>query len=433
MKRLFAIIALAAVAAGCVTEDGDARNAIVALEAGQDDVAVKWAEDLATDSYYSKTLGLVEAGRVNMLAGRYSQAENWFRKAVDTAVDRKESAPKIKLGDWGNEALAGTITDDRTREYYLQPYEINLALQYGIITQLLNGHRDDAMADARLAVYIQNSLAEEYGEDVATQGTGGDSTARDIYAEQSQALDDLVAATSNSWENPVLWWLTGVMFDQNGEAELAMASYRKAAALCPGNPYAMGRAPDPGKSRLVVIYDQDFVSRRQSLKIPLPIYTAMSIDIPKYGDKPYVPDEVSVSGSDGEKPMSQTLNIQSLAARDLKEKLPGVITRNVTRAATAAAAQAAVNSSGNEYAQIAVLAVNATAMVLRRADTRSWITLPMGEQIWSDSEMQPGEYQIGITVGGATHHERVSLRPGKTTLIYVSRIKSRFKGGSCEL
>ena len=110
MKKFLGILALAWVACGCVTEDSDARNAIFALEGGQDAMAIEWSEKLATDSHYSKTLGMVEAGRVNMLAGRYAQAENWFRQAVDTAVDRKEAQPKIKLGDVANTALAATIT-----------------------------------------------------------------------------------------------------------------------------------------------------------------------------------------------------------------------------------------------------------------------------------------------------------------------------------
>ncbi len=433
MRKFLPVVAAILMAAGCVTEDSDAKSAILALEMGNDELAIKWSEDLATDSHYSTTLGMVEAGRVNMLSGRWPQAEHWFRQAVDTAVDRKEAQPKLKLGDLANTALSGTVTDDRTREYYLHPYEINLALQYGIIAQLVNGKKDDALADARLAIYIQNALADEYGADVAKSAGPEDSGAKSIYLEQSGNLDALVAATSSSWENPVLWWLTGIMLDQNGETELALSSYRKAQALSPGNPYVAQRAPAAGKARLVVIYDQDFVSRRQSLKVPVPIYTAMSIDIPKYDDEPYLPDQVSVAGSKGESPMVPALNIQSLAARDLKEQLPGIITRNITRAATAAAAQAAVNASGNSYAKLAVIGVNAVAMAVRRADTRSWVTLPMGEQIWSDNEMAPGDYEVGIRVNGAVYTQRVSLAAGKTRLIYVSHTKTGFRGGNCEL
>ena len=433
MKKLLAIAAAVLMAAGCVTENGDAKEAVFALQTGNDQLAIKWSEDLATDSTYSKTLGLVEAGRVNMLAGRYGAAEEWFRQAVDTAVDRKEAQPKLKIGDMANTALSATVTDDRTRNYYLPAYELNLALEYGIISQLMNGRRDDALADARLAIYVQNALADEYGADVAKTASGASQDAQGMCNEQSARLDELVAESSNSWENPVLWWLTGVMLDQNGETEMALASYRKAAVLAPGNPYMAQRAPAAGKARLVVIYDQGFVSRRQSLKVPVPIYTMMSIDIPMYEDTPYVPERVRIAGSKGEADAVPALNVQALAARDLKEQLPGIITRNLTRAATAAAAQAAVNASGNSYAKLGMMAANGVAMAIRRADTRSWVTLPMGQQIWSDSEMEPGDYQIGVDVNGAVYTTSVPLKAGKTRLLYISHTNNGFRGGNCEL
>ena len=116
-----------------MTVDEEARNAIAALSRGDDAVAVAWADDLADNSRYSRNLGLVEAGRTRMLAGDFGAASARFRAAIDSAVDRGENGPRIKLSDWGNTALASTVTDDRTREYYLPPYELNLALEYGIL------------------------------------------------------------------------------------------------------------------------------------------------------------------------------------------------------------------------------------------------------------------------------------------------------------
>ena len=78
----------------------------------------------------------------------------------------------MKLSDWGNTALSSTVTDDRTRQYYLPPYEINLALEYGIIAQLFAGRRDDALIDARLSIYVQDTLAETCGADLAKEPEG---------------------------------------------------------------------------------------------------------------------------------------------------------------------------------------------------------------------------------------------------------------------
>ena len=438
MKRqAFCLLLVALV--GCVSVDEDARAAREAVRAGAPAQAVAWAETVAAESVYSKSLGTVEAGRLALLAGDSAKAERWFRAAVDSAVDRKESSPDIKLGDVGNTVLAATVTDDRTRTYYLAPYEINLALGYGILAELMNGKREDALVDARLAVYIQDSLAKTYGADLQKAAASSDaqttSAGARVCADQSAALREMMAATRNSWENPVLWWLTGALFEADGETEMAGQSYRKAAACRPDNPVfakaaaradANVRTPAHGCAKLLVLYEEGLVPQRESLKIPVPIYTAMSIDIPTYGDKTaYQPNAVAISGVTNLVAAAPALDVRALAARDLDERLPGVVVRNITRAAVQAGAQAAVNANGNEYAQLAVFAANAVVSAMRRADTRSWVTLPDGQQVWSEDAMPPGAYKLGVAVNGRTISVPVTLAAGDVKLVWIADCGAR--------
>ena len=438
MKRqAFCLLLVALV--GCVSVDEDARAAREAVRAGAPAQAVAWAETVAAESVYSKSLGTVEAGRLALLAGDSAKAERWFRAAVDSAVDRKESSPDIKLGDVGNTVLAATVTDDRTRTYYLAPYEINLALGYGILAELMNGKREDALVDARLAVYIQDSLAKTYGADLQKAAASSDAQATSagarVCADRTAALREMMAATRNSWENPVLWWLTGALFEADGETEMAGQSYRKAAACRPDNPVfakaaaradANVRTPARGCAKLLVLYEEGLVPQRESLKIPVPIYTAMSIDIPTYGDKTaYRPNAVAISGVTNLVAAAPALDVRALAARDLDERLPGVVVRNITRAAVQAGAQAAVNANGNEYAQLAVFAANAVVSAMRRADTRSWVTLPDGQQVWSEDAMPPGAYKLGVAVNGRTISVPVTLAAGDVKLVWIADCGAR--------
>jgi len=430
-SKLSVVLLMAAV--GCVSVDRDALQARVSLDSANSHQAVEWSEDLANESFYSKNLGLVEAGRVRLLRGETAAAETYFRRAVDSAVDRKEKEPKIKLGDVGNTFLASTITDDRTREYYLAPYEINLALEYGILAQLFNGRREDALADARLAVYMQDSLAKTYGADVGKNNGSADAKAKGaadgVYRRESSKMASIMEGTRNSWENPALWWLTGVLFEASGDSEMAWQSYRKAYAVKQDNPVFAADAmradvgvcmPRDGNARLVVIYEEGFVPMRTALKVPVPIYTGMSIDLPLYRDaKAYAPSRVSISGAEKLIAAAPAVNVRALAARDLDEHLPGIILRNVTRAAVQAGAQAAVNANGNEYAQVAVFLGNVVVSAFRSADTRSWITLPDGQQVWQETAMKPGEYQLGVNVDGRTVSVPVSLKPGETKVVWI--------------
>ena len=437
----FAALVGAAFAGGCVSVDTDARDAVLALGAGDDAKALAWSADLADGGYYSRSLGVAESGRVNMLAGNYVEAERRFCDAVDSAVDRSENSPRLKMGDLANEAMAATVTDDRTREYYLPPYEINMAVEYAMLAQALNGKPAEALVDARLAVYVQDTLAETYGADIAKEPDGSNETTRKIVDEQNQSLEAMIAASRNSWENPVLWWLTGVIFEADGELDMAWQSYRKAAVTGPNCPVfaadaaraEKGATPARGKAKLVVVYDQGFVPRRESLKIPVPIYTGFSIDIPTYSDEPFADNSVSVSVANGAVSAAPAMNVRSLAARDLKEKLPGVIVRNVTRAAVQAGAQAAVNASGNNYAKLAMFVVNASVSVIRRADVRSWVTLPAAQQVWCDGALEPGVRDVGIVVNGRTVTARVPLAAGETRVLWLADLGGTMRGASASL
>ena len=186
-------VATAAVLCGCVTVDDDARNAVDALATGGDETALSWSADLADNSHYSKSLGMVEAGRVNLLAGRYCEASRRFRDAVDSAVERSETAPKLKIGDLANTAMAATVTDDRTRQYYLPPYEINMALEYEILAEALAGRIDDIAPDARLAVYVQETLSETYGADLRKAAQDDRSSSVSLPQNESAAMEEMIA------------------------------------------------------------------------------------------------------------------------------------------------------------------------------------------------------------------------------------------------
>lgn len=427
--RLLIVCLIIGACTGCVTTDEDAAKAVAALRNKNAGEAIAWSEMLATESSYTKRLGEVEAGRANMLTGRIDESCRWFRQAVDSAIDRQEAQPKIKLSDVGNTALAATMTDDRMREYVLAPYEINLALEYLILSQEALGRREDALVDARLAVYVQDNLSTTYGADIAKAESSASASAKSVCSRAEQSMVEMMTQTRNSWENPVLWWLTGVLFEANGEMEQAFQSYRKAAAIRPDNTVFAADAAradaqqgfSKDKSRLVFIFGEGFVAGRESLKVPVPLYTSMSIDIPIYRNPQYVPQTVTITEKGK---MAQTaspaLNVQSLACRDLKEQLPGIVTRNITRAVTAVGAQVAVNNAGNEYAQVAVLVANVIATSIRRADTRSWRTLPLGEQVWSDATLSPGTHDFDVCFGGVACSVSVDLKLGETKIIYIN-------------
>ena len=444
MTRVSAFLAACLALAGCVSYDEGAAEAVSALSGGDGQTAVRWSEEVAEDSR-SEALGTVESARVNMLLGKMDVAEQRFRKAIDAAIDHKEKDPVIKLGDMAGTALASTVTDDWSIEYYLSPYEINLALEYGILAQLFAGKRDDALVDARLACYVQDKLADEYGATLqklkdSVKGKDGGARAGEvdrIVGERNAELNEMIAATRNSWENPVLWWLTGVLFEADGNWESAKQSYRRAGTTGAGNPFfeadmnrcdSGGVTPSAGRAKLVVVMDDGFVPRRAALKIPLRIYATMSIDLPTYkGVGAYQPKAVAIAGSKGLTSAAVGLNVRSLAARALSDAMPGIVMRNITRAAVNAgiqvAGRAAYKANGKSDGAAVVLLtaelVNLFMVMSREADTRTWVTLPDAQYVWCDSDMQPGSYELNVEIAGVANKVPVTLEAGETKLLWI--------------
>lgn len=447
MRSAFCIFGFAFLFTGCVSMHEEAAAARASLLSGENSRALEWSAGLAEESRYSQNLGAVEAGRIRLLAGDVPGAEQWLRKAVDSAVDRTESAPKIRLRDVGNAFLASTIADDRTREYYLPPYELNMALQYAILAQCLALKPEEALVDARLAVYVQDSLAENYGADVKRGVSGKDektnAAAVHAVAQETAKLSEMIASTRNSWENPVLWWLTGVLFEADGDTEMAWQSYRKALALrgdCAVfvrdamRADAGKRVPAPGKARLALLYEEGLVPIRKPVKIFVPHYTVLGIHVPAYDAAArYLPGRVEVTVATNSAFASPALDVRALAARDLLEQMPGIAIRNISRVALQIAAQAAAKASGNEYAQIGVLFANAFISAAREADTRSWTTLPSGQQVWSMDSIEPGTYFVEIEAGGRKTALPVTLNAGETVLAWVADFGGIFRTGAASL
>ena len=108
--------------------------------------------------------------------------------------------------------------------------------------------------------------------------------------------------------------------------------------------------------------------------------------------------------------------------------MPGIITRNVTRAAVnvglEVAGRSAYHASDKRGVGAAILVgveiANLIMVCSRDADTRTWVTLPEAQYVWCDGDLAPGDYQFGVTVDGVSSTVPVSLAAGETKLLWIS-------------
>lgn len=435
---------------GCVSPNIHVDRAISSLRSANDPPALVWSEGLK-GSFYSEQLGYIETGRIRMLSGDFHGSSQQFSTIIDQVIQEQEGAPVVRLGDAGATVLAGTITDDRARAYDLPAYEFILTLQYQMLNHLFLGRPDAAIVEARRAVFAQDQIAETYGAEVERARQEAELSHADTFSKvgaQMQAMEPVVEKTRSSFENGVTWYLCGVLFEQEGDQANAAVALRKAWELMPGNPYVLRdflrllRTQDPEGFRnllaqtgvdpstlerpateILLIMEEGFVSQRHSVKIPLPVGgTLTSIDFPIYQDPPHQPMAVEVRIADQSRGLSALgLSVQALAYRDLKERMPGIAVRNVTRVATRIAAQQVANQIGGDAAQLGVLAFNLVSTIINRADTRAWYTLPMVAHLFRGG-IEPGAHSLELRNQGTGYVTRipVSVAEGETRIVWIA-------------
>ena len=434
---------------GCVSPNAAVDRARANLRSENYLAAQAWADDLKT-SMFSKELGMLESGRIHMLAGDFEASVADFDRAIETVMAKSETGPVINMGDVAGNVVAGTITDDRTRAYRIPPCEFIQALNYQMWNYIFLGKPDDARVEARRAMFAQDALAEKYGPMVEQGRSSASSKADAMGAVDSRmaSMGPVLEKTRCSYENGLAWYFCGILFELNGDAANARLSYQKAWELAPGNPYverdmlrltrsespdtfndlmARSRLPVESLSRsateIVLVVEEGFVSQRYSVKIPLPLLgtTATSVDFPMYNEDYHQPMPLSLSSGSTELGLlTPSLFLQSLAYQDLKEKIPGIVVRNVTRVTARVAAQQVANQAGNGYVQLGVGLFNLASAIINKADTRAWYTLPMVAHVYRGN-IAPGDYNLSLVnrANGRTVSFPVTVAQGETRFIWI--------------
>ena len=448
--RVSAVALAGAALTGCVSPNVRVDRARHDLRIENYPAAQAWADGLKT-STFSKELGLLEAGRVHMLMGDFEASAADFDRAIETVMAKNETGPVINLTDITGNAVAGTLTDDRTRPYRIPPYEFIQALNYQMWNHLFLGNPDAARVEARRTVFAQDELAEKYGPAVqrASMGTKYAGTMGAVDARMAP-MAPVLEKTRCSYENGLAWYICGILFELDDDAPNARLAYEKAQELSPGpcverDMLRLLRSEWPEKfdelmarsrlqaedlrrspTEIVLVVEENFISQRYSVKIPLPLVgtSATSVDFPMYQEDYYWPMELRLAdGAQEAQRMTPALFLQSLAYQDLKEKMPGIVIRNVSRILIRIGAQQAVNHAGNDWGKAIVGFFNLVSAIVNKADVRAWYTLPMVAHVYRGG-IEPGEHNLTLTnqANGRSATLPVSVAPGETRFVWVGDI-----------
>jgi hypothetical protein len=443
---------------GCATHSAGVGAALSSLKAGDTATALQWSERLKM-SAFSKNLGQIESGRIKMLAGDFAGSRADFATAIDKILEETENGPAIRVGSIGTTLASSMVTDDTLRNYELAPYELIQLLHYQTLNYLFCGDQPGAAVEMRRTVFAQDAIAEKYSGEVEKAQEKADKQQADTEAKAMAAVNakmeimgPALERTRSSHENGLAWYFCGLIFEKQGDISNATICYRKAWELSPQNPdivkdfLRLLQTQDQrafidlvlqnnldvknltrGSTEIVVLYEESLISERQAEKVPVPIpdfkgtITLVSIDFPFYSDPAYTASLLAITDNGTKLGVAEpAVYLQSLAYRDLKEKMLGIITRNVTRAITKIASQQVANQ-GNSYTQLGMMAFNAISSIAATADTRAWYSIPMDTQLYRGS-ISPGTHTLECRspINGTLLTIPVTVEEGETRLVWIA-------------
>ncbi|MDO2953621.1 COG3014 family protein [Aeromonas simiae] len=389
----------------------------------------------------SYVLDRLEEGRIALLAGDVAGSRRALQ-AADMAVRADDERARIRVRD-GLEQAGSLLSNDQTMTYAIADFERTLLHHYLAIDYLLAGEREGALVELRLANQAQEAALARRRAAVA------DERERQVgqqLAQRAPALDRLQGGVKHGFLNPYTFYFSALLYEADGALNDAWVDLNRAIELAPDNRAVqdallrlarlrgapeeiaalerrVGRkapAIDPKAGNVVVLYEEGIIAARRELWLPLPLSTSagdfrtFTVALPYYDNRaePSVPLAITAGKAHGSaEPLA---NLEALAAYDLQEKLPGMATRQLLRLVTKEQLRRVAADKGNDVGNLVVGLFNTLS---EHADTRSWSTLPARAAAWS-AEVPAGRIELLLNGRG----ESVEVRPGRTTLVWVTRV-----------
>lgn len=369
-----------------------------------------------TDDQRAAMLYNMERGELLRLDRRYEDSNQAFALADKKVSEWEESAktnPKKLLSTLG----AATISE-RLKEYEGQDYEkvwlsTRIALNHVATGNLDNARVAIKRTHEREAVIAEFRAKETSAAEEEAKAKGVKSTGKEVNGYPVETLNDPeVLALKNGYQNALSHYLAGFMYEVLNEPGLAAPGYRKAIELKPetaileeGLRGLDDRASFTHKRHqrmtdvLFIIEAGDAPARKpQGFTLPIPVGNAIrtvSISYPTIApSKDALLTAVTVS--DKEFKLEKVVDVNVMARRALKDEMPGMVFRGVTRAIVKGVMQDQLEKNGG---LIGALVGSIASAATEQADDRLWRMLP-GRVYVARGYLPEGEHQISINGQG---------------------------------
>ncbi|MCG8393188.1 MAG: hypothetical protein MI745_08900 [Pseudomonadales bacterium] len=379
-------------------------------------------------------LYLQELGRVSQLNGEFAQSREAFASAINH-YDETDAGARIQASSLAASG-ASLITNDNARPYVAPDYERIFTHAYQALNYWADNDVTGTAVELRGAALEQQVAANKREKEIAKAEDDAEENKIDLnqYEGYFQGLDAVAGQVKASFQNAWTFYLSALFWEAHGEYNDALVDYKKALEINPSanmikedvqrvSNALKGRKPEDGM--VAVLYEQGFVQPREEFNLPIPtVHGVFSVAFPTYsiGNKPR-PNALRVLDS-ASQPLGETVvlaDVGALAAKDLKERLPGMLVRQTLRATAKYNAQKKAN---DDFGSLGALLTQVYNLVSEQADRRSWLSLPAYAQATRFSLPQ-GQHTLVLSTPGGNATLTVPVVDRGLTVIHAVAVPGR--------
>ncbi|WP_164464991.1 COG3014 family protein [Aeromonas dhakensis] len=406
-------------------------------------------------------LDRLEQGRIAWLASQDAASKLAFA-AADSRLAWEDNQAEYRVSQ-GLAQAGSLLTNDQTMVYRAPDYERTMLHHYLALNYLQRGDAEGALVEVRRANQVQEQALKRRADEVrkakqkseeAEADTATEGEMRQLMSRGAPELDRLIGRVKNGFQNAYTFYFSGVLYEAAGDLNDAWVDYQRGYQIAPDNrslqdallrlavlrgavdeiretEKKVGRkAPPLAKSQgqLVVLFEDGLIPARRELFLPLPIATSggdfrtFTVAIPYYDNRASDTGPLTVSVGKRVEQTSELVRLEALAAKDLQERLPGMLTRQALRLVAKEQVRRTAAKEGGDVGNILVGIFNTLS---ERADTRSWLTLPAQASSWQGM-LPAGDVNLtlstGIGAGTAQRQLPLTIHQGRTTLVWVQRL-----------
>ena len=425
--RLLWVLTLSAALTGCASMQSHDKLASDVQSAGRTGgVSAALAQlEASAKSEDDKTALLynLERGELLRMDRRYEDSTNAFLLADIKVKEWEETAktdPSKLMGTVG-----AALISERLKNYEGQDYEkvwltTRLAMNRVALGDFENARVDIKRTHEREAIIAEFRSKETLAAEEEAKSKGAAAGGKELNGYPVETLNDPeVLALKNGYQNALSHYLAGFMYEVLGESGLAAPGYRKAIELKPetgvleeGLRGLDNRTSFTWKRRqrmtdvLFVVEAGDAPARKpKAFTIPVPtgrgmVTASISYPVIEPSTDPLL-TTLSAAGTDLK--LEKVVDVNVMARRALKDEMPGMVLRGVTRAVAKGVMQNELQKRGGLVGGLIGAVASAATEV---ADDRMWRMLP-GRVYIARGYLPPGEHVV--TVNGRALPDPVKI------------------------